>query len=142
MPAPCPRCGLIAPCHCPRARIPHALAALAVPAALLLGAGAFGGAACNASSAQVGQTVSDGVALAGCVLSQVLAGITDPAQLLSCAGATEALIVDIIDDFMAQHTSDAGLAEVKSSLTAQQLQWLQQARANAVAALAKKQKEK
>ena len=111
--------------------------ALIVPAALLLGLGAFAGAACNASSSQVAQTVSDGVALAGCVLSQILVGITDPAQLLSCSGATEALIVDIIDDFTAQHATDAGMAALPS-LSPQQIAWLAEARLKAVTALAAK----
>jgi hypothetical protein len=94
-------------------------------------------ASCNASSQQVTQTVSDGLALAGCVLSQILVGITDPAQLLTCAGATEALIVDVIDDFTAQHATDAGLAAMPT-LSPQQVAWLAEARLKAVTALAAK----
>lgn len=111
---------------------------LIVPAVLCIGLGAFSGAACNATPAQKGTTITDGIALAGCVLSQIFAGITDPAQLLSCLGATEKTIVDVIDDFTTQHSTDAGLAAVSQSLTQQQIAWLQQARTNAVAALAKK----
>lgn len=118
------------------------LIALTVPAALLLATGAFVGAACQATPSQVSTTINDGISLAGCVLSKVLSGVVDVLSLLGCAGATEALIVDIIDDFQAQHVGDAGLAAVGSSLTTQQVQWLATARSNAIAALAAKEKAK
>ena len=104
----------------------------------LLG-GAFAATAsegCNASSAQIQTTLADGLKLAGCVLAKILNGIVDPASLLGCAGATEDLIVQIVDDFTAQQQTDAGLAAVSASVTPQQRAWLQQARQNAVAALA------
>ncbi len=123
--------------------------ALLVPAALLLVFGAFVGAgsvtACNATGAQIASTVDDGVAVAGCVLSEILSGITDPAQLLTCAGATEKLIVQIIDDFTAQRVTDAGLGlplQLRPALSPQQIQWLTDARVKAVTALAAKASSK
>ena len=103
----------------------------------------LGLAACGMSQADVLATETDAVAVGSCVTSSVLAGNVSPASLiLTCSNAlvtlTEQLIIDAIDAFTAQHTTDAGLAAMPSWLTPQQSQFLQTARTNAVASLASK----
>lgn len=91
--------------------------------------------ACNATPAQIGTTILDGLKLGGCIISQVLAGITDPAQLLACEGATEDLIIAAINDFTAQRPQpDGGLASVADlhGVTEAQRGYLAEARERAV----------
>jgi hypothetical protein len=115
------------------------LVALLVPAGLILGLGAFAGAACNASPAQDASTLETGADVAVCVLTQVFAGITDPASLLSCTGATLKLIAQIIDDALnPKPTGDAGLAALLPPYTPTQLTQLRAARLAIVTALAAK----
>jgi hypothetical protein len=99
--------------------------------------------ACHLSPADTQATETDSVAAGSCVTSQVLSGNVSPGSLiLLCSSAlvtlTEQLIIDAIDAFTAQHTTDAGLAAMPSWLTPQQSQFLQTARLNAVASLAAK----
>jgi len=62
---------------------------------------------CNPSSSQVQTTIADGAKVGACILGEALGGVTDPAQIIAqCAGATEQLIVDVIDDF--ESKLDAG----------------------------------
>lgn len=92
--------------------------------------------ACNATPAQIGTTILDGLKLAGCLIPQILSGITDPAQLLVCEGATEDLIIAAIDDFTAQKPQmDGGLASLAdlNGITAVQRGYLAEARQKAVA---------
>lgn len=94
---------------------------------------------CNATSAQISATEADGFKLAGCVLSQVFGGDTDPGGIASqCAGALPALIVDVINDFEAK-APDAG--DVAASVTDQH-RLLEIAKANAIAALARQSSSK
>jgi hypothetical protein len=89
---------------------------------------------CNATSAQIGATILDGLKLAGCLLPQILSGITDPAQLLTCEGATEDLIIATVDDFTAQKPQpDGSLAAMADlqGITPQQRTYLVEARAKA-----------
>jgi hypothetical protein len=88
--------------------------------------------ACSATAQQVAQTFTDGWNLADCVLSKVLAGIVDAPSLLACAGATEQLVIDILNDFK-------GKAQAKlASASPTQIQYIDQAIANMSASLAKK----
>jgi hypothetical protein len=90
---------------------------------------------CNATAQQVGQTFVDGLNVAACILSKVLVGIVDIPSLLQCSGATEQVIIDVINDFEQRSAAgDAGVAAMSS----QQHEWLEQAKANATHALAAK----
>jgi hypothetical protein len=99
---------------------------------------------CNATTAQIGQTFTDGIKAATCIVGEILGGITDVTQLLSCSGATEQVIIDVINDFeqkAAPADGGAGAALAVNGgkpLTAEQWQWLEQAKANATARLAQK----
>jgi hypothetical protein len=87
--------------------------------------------ACNASSAQLQQTEADAFKLAGCVLSTIFAGTTDPLAIgAQCAGALPAVIVDVIEDFQAK-PKDAG---VGASLDSHTQALLDEAKAKAKAA--------
>lgn len=86
---------------------------VAGPLVLILGLGAVCSTqtACNATSAQLQTTESDGMKLAGCVLGQIFAGNTDPGSISGqCAGALPSLIVDIINDFEAKPDAGMGVA--------------------------------
>lgn len=89
---------------------------------------------CNASGAQIGATILDGLKLAGCIIPQVLSGITDPEQLLVCEGATEDLIIAAVDDFTAQKRVDGGLASIAdlNGITPAQRTYLAEARQKAI----------
>jgi len=99
---------------------------------------------CNATTAQIGQTFTDGLKAATCIIGEILGGITDVTQLLSCSGATEQVIIDVINDFEQKAApADGGAAAALAvnggkPLTAEQWQWLEQAKANATARLAQK----
>lgn len=121
--------------------------ALLVPAALCLGFGAFGGAAslsaCGLSAADVTATETAAINAGSCIVSQAISGNVTPVGIIAACSSqlvavTEQLIVDAIDAFTAQHVVEAGAALLAPSLTAQQLQSLQQARANAVIDIAAK----
>ncbi len=57
---------------------------------------------CNATAAQVSTTFTDGAKVGACIIGAALGG-TDP---VSCAGATEQLIADVIEDFESKNTPD------------------------------------
>lgn len=93
---------------------------------------------CAASPAQLQQTENDAFKLAGCVLSAIIGGMTDPAALAGqCVGALPAVVVDVINDF-AEKPVAAQIAIVGSPLTDAQLNNLTTALRNAVAAQAQK----
>lgn len=101
---------------------------------LLLGLGGLigGGAAveaCNASSQQIDTTIQDGAKVGVCITVALLSG-ADP---LSCASATETLVVDVINDIEAQ-PADAG----SPPITAAQKSHIENVRVDMVARLAKK----
>ncbi len=91
--------------------------------------------ACNATAGQIGQTFTDGLKAGACILAKVLSGVVDIPSLLTCANATEQLVIDVLNDFKAQRAQDAGLA---AEVNTQQMQWVDQAIANATRSLAKK----
>lgn len=91
---------------------------------------------CNATPAQIATTISDGIKLGVCIIGQVLAGITDPTQLLVCEGATADLIVAAIDDFTAPRPTEGGAlmsAAQSRGVTPQGFAYLAEARAKAIA---------
>ena len=91
--------------------------------------------ACNASTAQVNQTVEDGLKLGGCIVATILGGVTDPAGIAAqCSGALPAVIVDVVDDVEAQKAPDAGVQA--AALSTNQRALLDLAKANAMAAQA------
>ena len=83
---------------------------------------------CNATPAQTVQTFTDGLKTGSCVIGLVLSGVTDISQLLQCSGATEQLVIDIINDFE-NRNPDAASAQITL---------LEQAKNNAKFSLAKK----
>ena len=103
---------------------------------LIVGACAVQSTACNATSAQIQQTEQDSFALAGCILSTIFGGTTDPAAIgQKCAGALPSVILDIIGDFEAK-PADAG-ANVGSSVDLREQELLDEAKAKALLVTAK-----
>lgn len=96
--------------------------------------------ACGASPQQRQTTIDDSLKVASCVIADVLGGQTDPLRIGGdCISAVPSLIVQIIDDFLAQKAlPDAGFAAVAPTLTVEQRGYLQDARTKAVQALAQK----
>jgi hypothetical protein len=92
--------------------------------------------ACHETPAQIGAQIGDGLKLAGCLIPQILVGVTDPSQLLGCSGSTLDLIIEAIDDAIPPPT-DAGSGAATASVSAYtptQRAFLAEARAKAVAA--------
>ena len=97
---------------------------------------------CSASQSQIQKTEEDGFKLAGCVLSEIFAGTTDPGAIAGqCWDAAPALIIDIINDFEAQH-GDAGAAATLGPEQAARRALLDKAKAAAVGKLAEKASSK
>lgn len=95
--------------------------------------------ACNATAQQLQQTAVDSFKLAGCIIGQIFSGVTDPGPIASiCAGATPAVIVDVVNDIEAQ---PAGSPELDPSAVAR-VRLLETAKAKAVAAKAQAEKAK
>lgn len=93
---------------------------------------------CDASAQQIQQTATDSFKLAGCILGEVLGGITDAGAIAGvCVGALPAVIVDVIDDFEAKPAA-AQLAIIGAPLTSAQQSLLDAAKASAVTAIAQK----
>jgi hypothetical protein len=95
--------------------------------------------ACHATAAQVEQTFVDGLADAGCILANVFAGNVTPLGIVgACAGATEKVIVDVIDDFYAKAPAAGAVGAEWAFVTPTQKKNCDTARANAAASLAAK----
>lgn len=93
--------------------------------------------ACGASQAQLDKTFNDGKSAAVCVLAKILTGITDPIALLGCADVTYQFIVDVVNDFQSKPAAMQA-AVAGHPLTAEQQKWLDDAKINAVTAMAQK----
>ena len=90
--------------------------------------------ACNATAQQLQATADDALKVGMCILGDVLGGQTDALRVtVDCAGATPALIIQVIDDFTAPK-ADAGAA----ALNVEQGKLLARAKQSAMQSLAAK----